>query len=177
MSRVAFSTGLTVVLAFCLGGCNPARDTFDHVQTTRPTAKMERLTVGVGEPIEVTLATAFGLPEQSQVPERSIKGIVMSACFGTDIAPSNSLNNAGGYCDPNESDTPPAWITLTDGSSHVLDVPDVVVKRGQEETVEHTFSLTRNEPGEVVIAPTLYYTAEGDGPAFVSGAYLTVTFE
>ena len=177
MSRTACLISLTVVAALCLGACNPARDASDYVQTSRPTAKAERLTVGVGEPVKITLATAFELPEQSRVPERSVRGIVMGACFGTDITPSDSLNNAGGYCDPNESDVPPSWMTLTDGSSQMSAIPNVVVNRGQKVTKEHTFSFTRTEPGEVVIAPTMYYTAEGDGPGFIFGAYLTVTFK
>lgn len=179
MNKTVFFVGTALSLGVFLSACNPAKDTFDYTLTSSPTADANQRTVRVSEMVEVKLTTVFELPRQSQVSQRTITGIEFGACFGTDIAQdSKSLNNARGYCDPNQGDdSPPDWITVSNNSSHMSAIPDVIVKRGQKTTVEHTFSFTSTELGEVVILPFIYATPEGDGPVFRGGTYLAITFE
>jgi hypothetical protein len=178
MSKPAFSIGLTLALGIYLSACNPSTDFFDYVVTSTPSYEADQRTAGVGEPVEVTLATTFKLFEQSRVPQRAVTEIELGACFGTSVAQSESLNNPHGYCAAIETDESlPAWLSLADSTSHVSAVPKVIVRRGQEVRVEHTFSFTRTEPGQVVILPALGFYAEGDGQHYVGGEYLTVTFE
>ena len=179
MNKTFASFSLVFILGICLSACNLAKDAFDYALISSPTAEANTTLVRVGESVEVTLTSIFELPEQSRVSQRTVTRIKFGACFGTDVAQSsNSLNNAQGYCDPNQGDdSPPTWITLTDGSSHMSDIPDILVRRGQKVKVEHTFSFTRTEPGKVVILPFIRATPEADGPIFRGGTYLSTTFE
>lgn len=168
----------TCILIAFLSACSPARDEFDRVLTSLPTAVADRTVVRVGEQVEVTLTNTFEMLEQSRVQQRTVKEIEFGACFGSDVV-ENELIDAQGYCNPKQTDkSPPTWIELGDGTSHMTAIGDIVVQRGQQKTVTHTFSFTRTEPGDVVILPTIIFTPQGEGSVYnPGGTYRRITFE
>lgn len=170
-------TVLVWILLTFLSACSPARDEFDYVLTLPPSATADLTTASVGESVEVTLTATFEMLEQSRVQQRAVREIEFGACFGSDFV-ENALIDAQGYCNPKQKDkSPPAWIELVNGSSHMTDIGDIIVKRGQRKTVEYTFSFTRTEPGDVVIVPTIMYMPEGETLDYFPGIQRRINFE
>lgn len=177
MKRTIWFVSWTWILITFLSACSPARDEFDRIFIFPPTAAADHTTASVGEQVEVTLTTTFEMFGQSRVQQLTVTEIGLGACFGNDVV-QNSLVDAQGYCNPKQEDkSPPTWVEIVNGTSHMTNIESIIVKRGRKKTIEHTFSFTRTTPGEVVIGPNITYTPEGETFDYLPGIYRHITFE
>ena len=171
MSRAIFSVLFVTVLAACtspLGG---------EAYMEPPDARADKVTARVGEPVEVTVMGGFGAREAYHLEEYVQPGVSLGACFWYE--PDKTAT--GGLCGVEGGEQPlPAGISTVDGTDFAKDFGNIVVKRGELRKIEHTFTFTSDQPGEVAVLPGYLFTYDADiDPGYEPGglSIIRITFE
>ncbi|MDQ3521392.1 MAG: hypothetical protein M3434_03510 [Gemmatimonadota bacterium] len=125
-----------------------------------PNARADKVTARIGEPVEVTVTGGFGARDDYYLEEFVQPGVNLGACFW--YVPERTVN--GGLCISGEQPLPDG-LSMVDSATFAKNFGDIVVKRGESQNIEHTFTFTSNEPGEVVVEPSYWFrndTYEGN---------------
>lgn len=157
-----------------LAACNdtpPYQSTYFEL----PTARANRLTASVGEPVEITVMGGFGLNDTYPQETFTKTGVYLGACisYASDVA------TRGGLCAEGEQPLPDG-LSLVGGASLAADLGDVTLRRGEARRVEHTFSFTSDRAGFFRLVPVFLFGYEdGTDPQYEPGpdGILHITFE
>lgn len=167
MKRAVFYT----LLALTLAACTPPLE--DGAFQNTPRVEADKLTARVGEPVEVTLTGGFEVAEKYYLEETVVPGLLLGACLA--YVPDETVR--GGLCN-NDDEPLPDSLSMVSGTTYVKDFGNFVVKRGESRQIQHTFTFTSSQPGEIVIAPAYQIHDDAyESPGFESGTATRVTFE
>lgn len=171
IKRVFFSSLLMLVLA----ACTPPLE--DGAYMDAANAQANKIMARVGEPVEVTVTGGFIVAPKFYQEELAHPGVSLGACFWYE--PDKTAT--GGLCGVKGGERPlPNGISTVDGTDFAKDFGNVVVKRGEHRKIEHMFTFTSDQPGEVAVLPGYLFTYDADiDPGYEPGglSIIRITFE
>lgn len=162
-----------MLLVLTLAACTPPLE--DGTYMTTPDARANRVTARVGEAVQVTVIGGFGARENFYLEEFTQTGVNLGACF----LYAADMETEGGLCSGGERPLPEG-LRMANGTTFAKNFGDITVKRGEHRRIEHTFSLTSDQPGTLVIVPVyLFYNGPDEIRGFENGPenIVRVTFE
>lgn len=168
MKGAIFSTLFMLTLAACtqpLGG---------GAYMKPPSAQVDKVTAGVGKPVEVTLTGGFEASDRFYQEEFTEPGVNLGACIS-----SSNVATQGGLCSDGEQPLPEG-LSLVGSSSFAKNFGAITVKRGESRTIEHAFTFTSNSSGTFKLVPTyLFKYNDGRSSGFETGtdSIIQITFE
>ncbi len=140
-----------------------------------PTARVDKIAAGVGEPVEVTLTGGFEALDSFYQEEFTQPGVNLGAC----ITYTSDEAIHGGLCFDGEQPFTEG-LSLVGSSPFSKNFGAVTVRRGELRSIEHTFTFTSNSPGAFRLVPTYFFKYDdGRGSGFETGAdsIIQVTFK
>lgn len=140
----------SLLLMLVLAACTPPLEDGAYMDT--PDAQADKATARVGEPVKITVTGGFIVAEKYYQEEFVQPGVNLGGCFW--YAPDSTTN--GGLCIGGEQPLPNG-LSMVDDTTFAKNFGDIAVKRGEYRRIEHTFTFTSNEPGEVVVLPSYWF--------------------
>lgn len=140
-----------------------------------PSAQVDKVTAGVGEPVKITLSGGFRVTDRYHEEEFTEPGVTLGAC----VSYASSVATQGGLCSDGEQPLPEG-LGLVGPSSFAEDFGAVTVKRGESRSIEHTFTFTSYGSGTFKLVPTYFFRYDdGRSSGFETGAdsIIQITFE
>lgn len=165
---------ISALVVFSLAACNDTPP-YQSAYFELPTARANKLTASVGEPVEVTVTAGFGLNDTYPEETFTRTGVHLGAC----ISYTSDVAIEGGLCARGERPLPDG-LSLVGDASFAADLGDVTLRRGEPRRVEHTFAFTSDRAGVFRLVPVFLFGYEdGADPQYEPGPYgiLQITFE
>lgn len=129
------SAVLSALVMLCLAACTPPLD--DGPYFVFPTARADKLTVSIGEPVEVTVMGGFGVDDWYYEDAYTTTGVNLGACINY----ASDIWTEGGLCPESEQPLPDG-LRMVGASTIAKNFGDITVRRGESRSIEHTFTLT-----------------------------------
>lgn len=150
---------LLLVLAPLLSACpNELAAIDDRLNISPVTLVVQPEQAIVGDEVNVTVKAMLAVDPRSTFAEVSLSASI-GVCFNEGVDSNGVAINETGLCSPN-SNSLSSKYRLLDGSSYFKAFPDVVLRRGEERTFEHSFSFTLDEADEVMLESIVLFEAE-----------------
>lgn len=161
-----------VLVTLTLAACTPPLD--DGPYFVFPTARADKLTVSVGEPVEVTVMGGFGVDDWYYKDAYTTTGVNLGVCINY----ASDISTKGGLCPKSEQPLPDE-LRMVGASTIAKNFGDITVRRGELQKIEHTFSFTSDRAGVVRLVPAYLLTSEFGNLQYEPGPTdpLQITFE
>ena len=169
---------LPLLLAFVplLSACtNELAAINDRIDVNPVTITSQPKQAKIGDEVVVTLGATLEVDARSTFAEVPLS-VSIGACFTEGMGTDRSFINSEGFCKP-VNNALSAKYRLLNGSTYFEKFPDIVLRRGEKRTFEHSFSFTLDEADNVVLYPFVYYEPERElAPNTDSGDSVGISF-
>ena len=168
---------LLLVFAPLLSACpNELAAINDQLNISPVTMTVQPEQAVAGEKVNVTVKATLAIGAGSTFTEVPLS-VSMGVCFNEGIDASGIAINETGFCDRDNKNLSSKY-RLLDGSTYFKEFSDVVLRRGEERTFEHSFSFTVDEADEVMLESIVLFEAEKYIGSGTSGSFPTnVSFQ
>ena len=137
---------LVPLLSACPGELAAINDR-PEISSITITAQPEQAVVG--DEVNVTAKATLTVDSRSAFAEIPLS-VSMGVCFSEGVDASGIAINVDGFCNPFDNSLSPKY-RLLNGSTYFKKFSDVLLRRGEERTFEHSFSFTLDEADEVML--------------------------
>ena len=130
----------------------------------------------IGDKVNVIVKATLAVGERSTFIEVPLS-VGIGGCFSEGVDANGIVINETGFCSP-ASNSLSSKYRLLDGSTYFEEFGDVVLRRGEERTFEHSFSFTLDKADEVMLRPVVYFKSQEDlGPEGSGSSPVNVSFQ